>query len=314
MSAESSDARLQHARGYRLAGRVSALWRYPVKSTCGEALATARVTARGLQGDRAFALVDAATRRVASAKHPRKWGRLLEMHSSFLAPSGPGQASRVTMQLPDGTAIHSDDPRCHERLGQVFGWPVELVGIAPAHPTIERYWPDVPGLSPAMNNVAPGSVTEDEIGDAAPATFFDFAPIHLITTATMKALGHLHPRGDTFVREVLRFRPNIVIETPADAQPFVEDTWVGHTLALGDEVAVAVAFPTPRCVVPSLAAHGLAADLDVLRTVARHHRVEIPGLGGFACAGVYGQIVREGTVRLDDAARIAEQDEHASAG
>ena len=38
--------------------RVSALWRYPVKSMLGEALATARVSRHGLEGDRSFAVVD----------------------------------------------------------------------------------------------------------------------------------------------------------------------------------------------------------------------------------------------------------------
>ena len=47
---------------------VAALWRYPVKSMAGEELDGADVTASGLHGDRAYALVDRATGRVGSAK------------------------------------------------------------------------------------------------------------------------------------------------------------------------------------------------------------------------------------------------------
>jgi uncharacterized protein YcbX len=39
---------------------ISSLWRYPVKSMAGEQLKAVNVTARGLSGDRAYALVDTA--------------------------------------------------------------------------------------------------------------------------------------------------------------------------------------------------------------------------------------------------------------
>jgi hypothetical protein len=41
-------------------------------------------------------------------------------------------------------------------------------------------------------------------------TFFDYATIHLLTTATLDRLRELYPRGRF---EVRRFRPNIVAET-----------------------------------------------------------------------------------------------------
>lgn len=58
---------------------VAALHRYPVKSLLGEQLDSADVTATGLAGDRALALLDTATGRVAGAKHPRLWQRLLTL-------------------------------------------------------------------------------------------------------------------------------------------------------------------------------------------------------------------------------------------
>ncbi len=50
-----------------LGARVVAIWRYPVKSMMGEELNATDVTERGLLGDRAFALVDEETGKVASA-------------------------------------------------------------------------------------------------------------------------------------------------------------------------------------------------------------------------------------------------------
>ena len=42
---------------------IAELWRYPVKSMAGEELDSVEVTARGLTGDRAYALVDTATKK-----------------------------------------------------------------------------------------------------------------------------------------------------------------------------------------------------------------------------------------------------------
>ncbi|MFN2464119.1 MAG: MOSC N-terminal beta barrel domain-containing protein, partial [Candidatus Dormibacteria bacterium] len=46
-----------HSCGSRAVGRVAALWRYPVKSMAGEALAVADVSWHGLAGDRRWAFI-----------------------------------------------------------------------------------------------------------------------------------------------------------------------------------------------------------------------------------------------------------------
>jgi hypothetical protein len=50
----------------------------------GEELNSSYVTERGLMGDRAYALIDKETGKVASAKNPRKWEKLFDFHSVFL--------------------------------------------------------------------------------------------------------------------------------------------------------------------------------------------------------------------------------------
>ena len=54
-------------------GTIRALWRYPVKSMLGEELDAADVSKGGIVGDRAYAVVDRETGKVASAKHPKLW-------------------------------------------------------------------------------------------------------------------------------------------------------------------------------------------------------------------------------------------------
>ena len=60
------------------AGRVAALFRYPVKSMLGEACATIELTTLGVAGDRRYAFIDDESGRVATAKNPRLWRGLLQ--------------------------------------------------------------------------------------------------------------------------------------------------------------------------------------------------------------------------------------------
>ena len=93
-----------------IASTVS-LWRYPIKSMMGEEMNAADITERGLLGDRAYALVDSATGKVASAKHPRKWGRLFDCRAAFAAPPVADRAlPQVRITLPDGALVTSDQP------------------------------------------------------------------------------------------------------------------------------------------------------------------------------------------------------------
>ena len=65
-------------------GSVVSLWRFPVKSMVGEELNAADVAERGLLGDRVYALMDPVTGKVASAKNPRKWGKLFDFQAAFV--------------------------------------------------------------------------------------------------------------------------------------------------------------------------------------------------------------------------------------
>jgi hypothetical protein len=90
-------------------GSVVALWRYPVKSMMGEELNAAEVTDRGLVGDRRFAVVDAATGKVAGAKNPRKWGNFFDFRAAYVAPPRKGsKLPAVRLTLPDGTVVTSE--------------------------------------------------------------------------------------------------------------------------------------------------------------------------------------------------------------
>src|SRR5919204_1588828 len=90
-------------------GTVVSLWRYPVKSMMGEELNSSYITERGLVGDRSYAVVDKQTGKVASAKNPRKWGKLFDFHSMFIeSPHDVNDIPPVRITFPDGSNILSD--------------------------------------------------------------------------------------------------------------------------------------------------------------------------------------------------------------
>lgn len=108
-----------------------------------------------------------------------------------------------------------------------------------------------------------------EIAQGAPGgRFVDHSPVHLITTATLDALGV----------EALRYRPNVVVATPPGTEPFVENDWLGRRLTLGDVVLVPT-LPTPRCSVPTLEHGDLSRAPHALRGPAEANRVEVEGFG-----------------------------------
>ena len=90
---------------------------------------------------------------------------------------------------------------------------------------------------------------------------------------------------------------NVIVDTPA--RGFVENEWVGRTLTMGNDVRLSVALPDPRCVMPSLAQEDLPKDSRILKTLARHNRIDVAG-ALFPCAGVYAVAEATGTLRRGD--------------
>ena len=129
-------------------GTVVSLWRYPVKSMLGEELNSSYVTERGLIGDRTYTLIDQNTGKVASAKNPRKWGRLFDFRSAFIdLPQVVENIPPVRITFPDGDQIFSDQDDIDYSLSKVLGQNVRLMRASLEKPSYEEYWPDIDGLA-----------------------------------------------------------------------------------------------------------------------------------------------------------------------
>ena len=230
----------------------------------GEELDAADVTEGGVVGDRAFAIVDKETGKTASAKHPKLWPDLLACKAAFVEPPRPGdELPPVWIQLADGTSVMSDAADVDAVLSRFFGREVELARGAQNGFTIDQYHPDEENYDPEghrdevvevgarcsvlQRRGLPLAVPEDSSSTSSRSS--------VLTTSTLDQLDELEPQSRFDAR---RFRMNVIVDTAE--RGFVENEWVGRTLAIGDDVKLGVALPDPRCVMPSLAQEELPRD------------------------------------------------------
>ena len=289
-------------------GTIRALWRFPVKSMLGEELDAGDLTEGGIVGDRAYAIRDRETGKVASAKHSKRWPNLLDCRAAFAEPPGPGdELPPVRIELADGNSVLSDAADVDAVLSRFFGRDVELARAAQNGYTIDQYHPDLENYDPEGHR---DEVVEAQLGAAffnerglpsavSEDSFFDLYPLSVLTTSTLDQLGNLEPQSRFDVR---RFRMNVIVDTPE--RGFVENGWLGRTLAIGDDVQLGVSLPDPRCCMPGLPQEDLPRDPQVLKALARHNRIDVAG-ALYPCAGVYAVAEATGTVRKDDSVSLA---------
>jgi hypothetical protein len=115
----------------------------------------------------------------------------------------------------------------------------------------------------------------------------DLADTHWVTSASLATIAGAHPAGQWDVR---RFRPNGLIETPAEGHP--EEGWGNFELG---ELQVSVLMPTMRCSMPSRAQPGLDRDKAIGTTIRDANSNNL---------GVYAQVTRSGIVRVGDSVHV----------
>ena len=247
-------------------GRISAVWRYPVKSMAGEALAAGFLGFAGVYGDRVYAFRKDA----GPAGFPFLTGRdraeMLLLRPRFRDPA-------AISAPPDLRAAESLGPGITPLYAGAEAFAVEVVT-----PEGEVLAVDSPALLARLGGGAVLLRSERALTDCR--------PVSLISAGTIAALGAEVGRG----LDARRFRANFYLDL--DAAGFAEAGLIGTRLRLGAKAEVMVLERDPRCKMITLDPDTAEADPAILRHVARAH-------GGFA--GVYGAVLVEGMVEAGDA-------------
>lgn len=249
--------------------KVIAIARYPVKSMQGEQLQRTTLGPQGIEGDRRHAVVDASSGKALSAKTE---GRLLEGEAR-IGDSG------VEVRIPGSEWMAADSEETDAALSTWLGREVRLEAAEKQH---ERdYEMPFPGT-------VDGRIIEVP---CPPGTFFDLAPVHVLTTASLRAMKTANPDASWAIP---RFRPTLLVD--AEGDEFIDDTWVGHHLHVGGAV-LGVFMPTVRCAMTTRAqpAHGLERDIEMLKTV---NHINSSNLGVYANVDTPGDVAAGDTVEV----------------
>jgi len=168
-------------------GAVVAVLRYPLKSAQGEQLHSVQVQPDGLRSDRSWACLDLVDGTVGSAKHPGRWGRLLQV-SAVVDPTDGRDEVIVGVH---GRRAVTGSRQADELLSEHLQRPVRLTQHVPDQARLHRHLPDDPGLVPQwMRDAAAGQEMVTEVPGARPGgRFVDFGTVHLVTTGALDGLA-----------------------------------------------------------------------------------------------------------------------------
>jgi uncharacterized protein len=277
----------KEAPGGRRVGRIHELWRYPVKSMLGTTVNEIFITERGAVGDRAWALRDVVSGRIASAK---KFPRLLEFRAAYEVEPTLERLGRVRIETPDGEHVYADDADASQLISETLGHPLRLENRAreDEKTSIDRQtvFGDVP-VSEMKPDWTPE--TMPDYFQLMKNSFFEIGAVFVLASGSVDYLRKL--QGGTALIDRRRFRPNLFLDTGPEDNRFVEDDWLGGTLAIGEALELDQFQPTLWCVTSTLAQEELPRDLSILRTTAQNHQ---------GCLGVYASVRSSGPARIGD--------------
>ena len=278
------------------AGTIQALFRYPVKSMAGEALDALTLGPRGVPGDRAWAVRDEERGGIRGGK---RFPELMQCSARYLDEPPEQGSIPAEVTLPDGNTLAISDTAAPERLSALVGSPLTVWPLLPAE-ELDHYRRGAPVLEDAEAEFRRvfGRTDDEPLPDVSkfpeflmefespPGTYFDAFPLLLMSTESLATLSRAAPDQ---VFDVARFRPNLLIETGADA-PFPERDWIGRTVRIG-EVELEINMDCPRCVMTTHGFGDLPKDPGIMRTLVKQNGGDL---------GVYASVRTPGTINVGD--------------
>jgi len=257
-------------------GHVESVWRYPVKSMRGEELLEIYAGFAGVYGDRIFAFKSSTARAAFPYWTARERHEMLLYRPRF---RHPGKAAKPA-NLAEAEEISP-------LLNPVAADPADLV-LDVETPSGEVLAIDDPALLRQLGEGADDGHSLALLRSDRAMT--DCRPISFFSLQTARQLGE----EVGFVLDKRRFRANVYLDL-GTADGFSENGLLGRTIRLGSKVVVLVVARDPRCQMITLDPDTAVPNPEVLRNVARAHD---------RMAGVYGAVVAEGMIRVDDIVEV----------
>ena len=212
-------------------GRISAIFRYPVKSMAGELLDVARLGWHGIEGDRRLAFRRLTDKSGFPWLIASKLPQLL-LYKPFGLDSNTAEPLPTHVRTPDGKEYELRSDELREEVSSRYGSDVELMNLRHG--------------------------------------IFDESPISLISLGTVHSVARESGRGVDLC-DLRRFRPNVVIETnsaePFEEDRWVGRTLMFGEGNSG--AALRVTMRDERCVMVNFDPDTAERDSEVMKTVVR---------------------------------------------
>jgi uncharacterized protein len=233
--------------------RLSALYRYPVKSLAGHRLTGGRLDAFGLEGDRRWMVVDREGGYITQRELPEMALISTRMEGDSLVLQAPGRPS-LTIDRPsesaEGIYVRVWNDRCEARNcgDEVEGWLSEFLG-----------------RDCRLVYMADGEVrrVDPRFAQAEDRTAFsDGFPLLLISQASLDDLN----RRLEIPLPMIRFRPNLVV---TGCEPYAEDGW--SLIRVGD-ISLRVVKPCARCKITTVDPCTAETGSEPLKTLSTYRR------------------------------------------
>ncbi len=257
-------------------GTVESLWRYPIKSMSGEAMAEVFMGFSGIYGDRCFAFKNSSARKGFPYLNATVQEQMLRYRPRFRYPERAAKPPNLTeaMSIPPG--------------------------VTPANAELDDLMMDVVTPSGAVVAVDDPALLE-MLGEGlrgenqltlvrSDRALTDCRPVSLISLQTVRQVeAELGVSVDK-----RRFRANVYLNL-ASGDGFAEDELVGRRLRIGSSAVIMVLERDPRCKMISLDPDTGEHNPEVLRKVAQTHA---------ALAGVYCAVLVEGVLTKGDSIEL----------
>ena len=218
---------------------------------------------QGAVGDRSYCLVDVDEARVLrTVQHPSLIGVVARVEGDVLDLTLPSGDATTATAVRTGRTIRCD----------YWGRPVDLDLTDGPHSELVSAWL---GRRVRVAAAPRGGVV---FGD----------PLTVVGTASLRELAR-RTGHDELTDQSGRFRATLVVETDV---PYVEDSWSGREVVLGDAV-VRFGGPVPRCAVVDHHPETGVKDVRLLAGLARErptNRVGEPMFGVYAACVVPGRV------------------------
>lgn len=235
-----------------LIGHIKEIVRYPVKSFTGEKVEDTHVLSYGLYGDRSHAYLDKT--------RPGKY--LTITQAPFMCTYQASFADHteslerfpeVNVYTPDGKSVNWDDPWLIQKLEKRSNRQIQPVKYTPV-------------------NVPIGAIEEEDL--------------LIVTDASLSALREQW--GNQL--DYRRFRPNLLLDL-INKVPYIEETWFGKRLYIGEQVEIEMKRPCERCMIITVDPKDSERDPSLLKIVAKERNNHF---------GVYASVIRTGPIHTGD--------------